>query len=308
MADLNDALGRAGSYAGLRFSVDTSDPERGAAMQRFQEQATAISTRILFLELEWAEVDDARAAELLAVARARLLPLLPRVGPPLPAPPAHRARGEDPQREVRHRLLARGAACSTSSPRPSWSTSPTGRRASSRASSRLGSPDRSERRAAADAVTEGLAPGLRTRAFVFNTLMADKATDDRLRSLRLAGSPAATSPTRPATSRCRRSSTPSSAATTSRSAGTASRPRCSALERIADYDRMASVADVEEEFALVAGHRDRARRLRLVLRRAGRRGAHASSTRAGSTPRCARASAPARSAPTPCRAPTPTCS
>ena len=26
-----------------------------------------------------------------------------------------------------------------------------------------------------------LAPGLRTRAFIFNTLLADKATDDRLR-------------------------------------------------------------------------------------------------------------------------------
>jgi oligoendopeptidase F len=37
------------------------------------------------------------------------------------------------------------------------------------------------RRAAAEAVTAALAPGLRTRAFVFNTLLADKATDDRLR-------------------------------------------------------------------------------------------------------------------------------
>ena len=31
-------------------------------------------------------------------------------------------------------------------------------------------------------MTAGLAPGLRTRAFVFNTLLADKSTDDRLRS------------------------------------------------------------------------------------------------------------------------------
>ena len=42
-------------------------------------------------------------------------------------------------------------------------------------------PDRDTRREAADAITEGLAPGLRTRAFIFNTLLADKATDDRLR-------------------------------------------------------------------------------------------------------------------------------
>ena len=32
------------------------------------------------------------------------------------------------------------------------------------------------------AVTRALEPGLRTRAFVFNTLLVDKATDDRLRS------------------------------------------------------------------------------------------------------------------------------
>src|SRR5260221_654910 len=34
---------------------------------------------------------------------------------------------------------------------------------------KLQSPDRSERRAAADAVTESLEPGLRTRAFIYNT-------------------------------------------------------------------------------------------------------------------------------------------
>src|SRR3954447_20097815 len=66
LAEMNDALGRAGSYVSLRFSVDTSDPERGAAMQRFSEQAPAIGTRVLFFELEWAELDDDRVTELLA--------------------------------------------------------------------------------------------------------------------------------------------------------------------------------------------------------------------------------------------------
>ena len=48
--------------------------------------------------------------------------------------------------------------------------------------SRLQSPDRERRRQSADAVTAALEPGLRTRAFVFNTLLADKSVDDRLRS------------------------------------------------------------------------------------------------------------------------------
>ena len=50
--------------------------------------------------------------------------------------------------------------------------------------SRLQDPDRERRAEAAGAVTEALEPGLRTRAFIFNTLLQDKATKDRLRSYR----------------------------------------------------------------------------------------------------------------------------
>ena len=48
--------------------------------------------------------------------------------------------------------------------------------------SRLQDPDRERRAQAAESVTVALQPGLRTRAFIFNTLLADKATKDRLRS------------------------------------------------------------------------------------------------------------------------------
>ena len=46
---------------------------------------------------------------------------------------------------------------------------------------RLHSPDREVRRTSAEAVTAALEPGLRTRAYIFNTLLHDKAVDDRLR-------------------------------------------------------------------------------------------------------------------------------
>src|SRR3546814_667601 len=42
-------------------------------------------------------------------------------------------------------------------------------------------PDRSTRQAAAQAVTEALQPGLRTRAYIFNTLLADRRIQDELR-------------------------------------------------------------------------------------------------------------------------------
>ena len=47
---------------------------------------------------------------------------------------------------------------------------------------KLFSPDREERRTVAERVTAALEPGLRTRAYAFNTLLADKMVDDRLRS------------------------------------------------------------------------------------------------------------------------------
>lgn len=47
--------------------------------------------------------------------------------------------------------------------------------------SQLTNPDRETRRKVAEAVTKALAPGLRTRAFIFNTLLQDKAVEDRLR-------------------------------------------------------------------------------------------------------------------------------
>jgi oligoendopeptidase F len=49
------------------------------------------------------------------------------------------------------------------------------------AMSKLYSGDRDERRRASEAVTVALEPGLRTRTFIFNTIVLDKSIDDRLR-------------------------------------------------------------------------------------------------------------------------------
>ena len=46
------------STSGAIGSVDTADPQIGALMQRMQEKSTAIETKLLFFELEWAALDD----------------------------------------------------------------------------------------------------------------------------------------------------------------------------------------------------------------------------------------------------------
>src|SRR5438128_7864752 len=69
LASIAELVGRAGSYASLRFAADTTDPGRGALLQHVEERATAVNTKILFFELEWAALPDDRAAELVADER-----------------------------------------------------------------------------------------------------------------------------------------------------------------------------------------------------------------------------------------------
>src|SRR5437879_3702816 len=66
LAAIHELVGRAGTYAGLRFAADTSEPANGALLQLAQERGTAIETTLLFFELEWAALDDERAEALLA--------------------------------------------------------------------------------------------------------------------------------------------------------------------------------------------------------------------------------------------------
>src|SRR4051812_39998530 len=68
-ADLSDLVGRAGSWASLRFSTDVNDPARGALVQKLSERATAIQTKLLWFDLEWAALEDEQVDALLADER-----------------------------------------------------------------------------------------------------------------------------------------------------------------------------------------------------------------------------------------------
>jgi oligoendopeptidase F len=244
-SELQELIGRCSSYAGLRFSTDTTDPARGALLQKVQERATAINTKLIFFELEWAAVSDEHAEALLADERLEFC--------------ANHLRGV---RRYRDHLLSEGEE------KVLAEKAVTGRNAWSRlfsqetsaieveldgetttldqALSRLGHPDAEVRKQAADAVTKGLAPGLRTRAYIFNTLLADKATDDRLRkyeswisSRNLANEASDESVQTLVDSVQKRYDIPQR--------WYALKAKLLGKERIADYDRMASVADTEEE-------------------------------------------------------------
>ncbi len=227
LATISELAGRAGTYASLRFSTDTADPARGALLARVQEKGTAIQTRLLFFELEWAALEDERAEELLAsdgldFCRHHLRSER-RYRPHLLSQPEEKVMAEKGQtgRSAWGRLFAEltsaievelpqaegeragkrgpeGEGAGEPGPEGEWAgdREAEGERAAGAeperqgagegvaldvALSRLLSPEREVRRTAAEAVTSALEPGLRTRAFVFNTLLHDKAVDDRLR-------------------------------------------------------------------------------------------------------------------------------
>jgi oligoendopeptidase F len=183
LADLSDLIGRAANYAHLRFAADTAEPANGAMVALVTEKATAINTELLFFELEWVAVEDAKAEEVLADPALDFcrhhLEMERRYKPHVLTDPEERVVSE-------MSVTGRGA----------WSRLFDELTSSIRvdldgeqepasldiALARLHDPDRDTRKAAAEAVTEALEPGLRTRAYVFNTLLQDKSISDRMRS------------------------------------------------------------------------------------------------------------------------------
>src|SRR5690349_12626604 len=49
---LSDTIGRLGSYAGLLYAADTSNPENAKFYGDIQEKLTSITTELIFFELE----------------------------------------------------------------------------------------------------------------------------------------------------------------------------------------------------------------------------------------------------------------
>src|SRR3984885_10650796 len=178
---INELIGRVGSYASLRFSTDTADPARGALLQPVQERATEIETLLLFFELDWAGLDDDRAEQLLSsgdLDRYRHhLESVRRYRPHLLT-------------ESEEKIFAEKSIASNSAWARLFGEVVAALRVNigdeeltlDVALSRLQWADREARRRAAEAVSVTLEPGLRTRAFIYNTLVYDHSVEDRLRN------------------------------------------------------------------------------------------------------------------------------
>lgn len=180
LGSLQDRLGRAHAYAYLYWTVDTNDAERGALRQSVQETVDRIQQRLLFVETEWVALDEERVRDLLA----------------------HEGL-EDYRHYLETEYQRKEHVLSEDEEKVLSEKRITGKNAWTRffdetlgaarfeldgesltqeqILSKLYEPNRTLRREAAHSFTEGLKEHLRTLTFVFNTLLADKASIDRLR-------------------------------------------------------------------------------------------------------------------------------
>ena len=190
-AELNDAVAeleriksastRVETYARLRQAADSSDQARGALVQKVRERNTQIETELLFFDLEWSALDDETAEQLLADSALETYASVLR---------SDRRYKPYQLSEPEERISAEKSITGSSA----WSrffnellselgVSLDGERLSlDEALSRLSRlTDQGERGRVAEAVTESLRPGLRTRGYVLNTILNERAIEDRLR-------------------------------------------------------------------------------------------------------------------------------
>ncbi|MEX2403016.1 MAG: M3 family oligoendopeptidase [Balneolales bacterium] len=177
---INDLIGRTGSFAYLIWTTNTENAAYGKLVQEMNEFSSEISQKLVFFDLEWLDLDEILAEELINHPRLA----------------KYRHYLETSRRYKPHKLEEKEEQLLTAK-------SVTGKQAWIRyfdetlgaarfeldgkmlteqeVLSKIHEPDRELRKRAADSVTSKLKDISRTTTYVFNTILADKHTNDKLR-------------------------------------------------------------------------------------------------------------------------------
>lgn len=176
---------RAAVFAQLLFAGDTAAPRHGALLQRVQERSTEIRNAIVFFELEWVAVADERAGALLAAPalakRRHMLEQMRKYKPHVLSEAEERLLEETANTGPRAFSRLFDETLGAMRFQLETADGKAEDKSEEEVLSQLYEPDRETRRRAADSLTRGLKEHSRLLAFVFNTLVQDKATRDRLR-------------------------------------------------------------------------------------------------------------------------------
>lgn len=178
--DVQDRMGRGFTYAYLNWSTDTGDAGRGALLQKVREAYTQTSQKLIFFELEWTQLEDEHAQRLLddeALADFRHYLELERL------------KKDHVLSEAEENIMAEKSVTGIAAWNRFFDETLGAMRfdldgealTQQQILSKLYEPDRDLRRRAALGFTAGLVDHQRELTYIFNTILADKAANDRLR-------------------------------------------------------------------------------------------------------------------------------
>jgi oligoendopeptidase F len=185
LESISEQIGKLLSYAYLIFASDTSNPKHGAFLQSIQEKSTEVRKHLMFFELEWIGLPDQIANLLLndlTLSRYRhFLQNERRYKPHKLSEPEEKILDEKANtgtrafmrlfdeviNNIRFKVKVDG--------KMKYLTEP-------ETLALLYDPDRNKRIAGAKGLTKGLKENAHVLTYIFNTLVQDHASNDRLRS------------------------------------------------------------------------------------------------------------------------------
>lgn len=180
LGGMHDTLGRAYTFAFLNWSTQTLDEKAGALLQKVKEAYTQITQKLIFVEVEWASIPQEKATQLLQNEALKAV--------------KHYLEVQQENKayllsEKEEQILSEKSITSNGA----WNRyfdetlgsiefKLRGKKLSEQeVLTKLSVEVRSLRKDAALSLTKGLKTEIRTLTFVFNTILADKASTDRLR-------------------------------------------------------------------------------------------------------------------------------
>jgi len=177
---LLETIGKIGSYAHLIWSTNTNKPEYGKLMQEANELSSEIHQKLVFFDVEWLAVDDDEAEKLIESEEL-----------------THYKHYLETSRRYKDYILSEKEEQVLSAKkvtgRSAWNRYFDETMGAARFEldgeeltqqqilSKLHEPDRDLRKRAQVSATETFKDHSRTLTFIFNTLLADKHTNDKLR-------------------------------------------------------------------------------------------------------------------------------
>lgn len=172
---------RLGSYASLLWSADTETVAHGKLMQQIRELGSQINQKLVFFDVEWMAVREDHALKLITS------PELSRYSHYLTV---SRLYKEHTLSEAAEQALSAKSVTGRSAWTRFFDETLSAARfpfegedlTEQQVLSKLHNPDREVRKKAHSALTEGFTSHLRTLTFIFNTVLADKASSDQLRN------------------------------------------------------------------------------------------------------------------------------